>query len=667
MHPVYPVNPVKINFSLCLLWLINFRVLFMGNIKVLSQNLVNKIAAGEVIERPASVVKELIENSIDAHASIITISFDNMGKDIKVVDDGIGMDEDDVKLAMLRHSTSKISSEEDLFNIQTKGFRGEALASIASVTHLEIISRAKDSLQGIKLKIKGGEVENISTIGAPVGTTISIRHLFYNTPARLKFLKSEVTETQQIIQTIIKQALAHPEVGFKVVKNDKPYFDLPANQDLLSRIISLLGSQVKDNLLEVRLEISPVRIEGYVSKPELTRNDKRYQFLFVNDRPIYNQSIGYAISEAYKTLIPQGRFPIVVIKIYLPNNLVDVNVHPTKAEVRFSNNNLIKTAVYRAIFEVLESSDLSIKLKLKREKDKKTNEHPLSAFSAKDESEIIDKENLLYKKFQQTVIGQVDKLEDKEKRESDFQVLFRNKKLEETGQGIEEREIQKKDEVEVSAETKEVQSEENFSDLMRQEIQFEPEFEAEEIIPLGQVGKTYIVAQKGDDLVLIDQHAAHERVIYQGLQKRIGSISIQPLLFPITTDVPVTSAHIIELLIPELKKYGIEIEHFGGNTFLISGVPSDVPNLDVEGFLQDIVDDFSEKESLVERDQVRNRILTRIACRSAIKSGQNLSREEMREIIKLMGQTRLVYTCPHGRPTIIVITKEQLDKNFKRK
>jgi len=634
----------------------------MGNIKVLSQNLINKIAAGEVVERPASIAKELIENSIDAQASLITISFENMGREIKVIDDGIGMDEEDVKLAVLRHSTSKIESENDLFNIQTKGFRGEALASITAVAHLEIISRAKDSLQGTKLKVKGGEIQSIAPIGAPVGTTVNVKHLFYNTPARLKFLKSEITETQQVIQTIIKQALAHPEIGFKVIKNEKSYFDLPAHQDLLSRIISILGSQVKDNLLEVNLEVHPIKISGYISKPALTRNDKRYQFLFVNDRPIYNQYLNYAISEAYKTLIPQGRFPIVIIKINLPNNLVDVNVHPTKAEVRFSNNNLVKTAVYRSVFEALESSDLSRKLKLKSVPIQDEKE-------SKEEKSITEAENIVYKKFQQAVLGEIDKLKEqkKEETENEIRIIIPDKIVEEVGQKVEKDLANQITQNQIDTEEIKMEETEVFTGLEREETALEGELEEGEIIPLGQVGKTYIVAQKGDDLVLIDQHAAHERIIYQSLMTKVGSISIQPLLFPITTDVPVTSAPIIEALIPELKRYGIEIEHFGGNTFLITGIPADIPNLDVEGFLQDIVDDFSEKEKLAEQDEVRNRILTRIACRSAVKSGQSLSKDEMKEIIKLMGQTKLAYTCPHGRPTMILITKEQLDKNFKRK
>ncbi len=341
-----------------------------NRIQLLPQVLVNKIAAGEVIVRPASVVKELIENSIDARATQIAITVENQGRDITVTDNGEGIAPEDIAIAIERHSTSKIAKYEDIQTLETRGFRGEALASIAAVSHLEFISRNADSLHGARLRAEGGKNLEQSNVGAPVGTTVCIRSLFFNTPARLKFLKSPASEQNHIVQAITRQTLAHTEIGFTVSVNGKRLIELPDKQQLSGRIVQLLGSMAEDHLIEVRLEGLPVRVFGYIVKPERARRDRRHQYFFVNSRPITHRGLSYSLEGGYKGLLTTQHHPIAVLFLRVNPADVDVNVHPTKEEVRFRDDRMVMGLLNRAVVEALRGANLMAQVRLAQEPSK---------------------------------------------------------------------------------------------------------------------------------------------------------------------------------------------------------------------------------------------------------------------------------------------------------
>lgn len=621
-----------------------------NRIQLLPQVLVNKIAAGEVIVRPASVVKELIENSIDARATQIAITVENQGRDITVTDNGEGVAAEDIALVIERHSTSKIARYEDIQTLETRGFRGEALASIAAVCHLELISRSADSLHGARLRAEGGKNLEQSNVGAPVGTTVCIRSLFFNTPARLKFLKSPASEQNHIVQTITRQALAHTEIGFTVSVNGKRLIELPGKQQLSGRIVQLLGSMAEDHLIEVRLEGLPVRVFGYVVKPERARRDRRHQYFFVNSRPITHRGLSYALEGSYRGLLTTQHFPIAVLFLRVNPADVDVNVHPTKEEVRFRDDRMVTGLLNRAVVEALRGANLMAQVRLAQEPSKPARppEGVPGVFVSPDEmlKQQLAKPSLETPKNQtalplETVTSQP------------AGVTAPPLQPHPSGSGLE-------------AEVSQPPSEPTVPPAVptTEESIFTRGYAPH---PIGQIANTYIVAELGEDLLLIDQHAAHERILYLRLQQRRSRAAAQQLLIPLTVEVSLSDLGYMEKLVPHLRELGIEVEHFGGQTFVVRSLPADFDSIDAVALVHDLLDDLERLGKECEIEVLRDRILTRMACHAAIKSGQALQPEEMRQLVEEIYSARLSFTCPHGRPTMMLLTKDQLDKQFKRK
>ncbi len=629
-----------------------------NRIQLLPQVLVNKIAAGEVIVRPASVVKELIENSIDARATQIAITVENQGRDITVTDNGEGIAAEDIAIAVERHSTSKIARYEDIQTLETRGFRGEALASIAAVCHLELISRSADSLHGVRLRAEGGKNPEQSNVGAPVGTAVCIRSLFFNTPARLKFLKSPASEQNHIVQAITRQALAHTEIGFTVSVNGKRLIELPDKQQLSARIVQLLGSMAEDHLIEVRLEGLPVRVFGYIVKPERARRDRRHQYFFVNSRPITHRGLSYALGEGYKGLLTTQHYPIAVLFLRVNPADVDVNVHPTKEEVRFRDDRMVMGLLNRAVVEALRGANLMAQVRLAQEPSKPARppEGVPGVFVSPDEmlKQQLAKPSPEAPK-NQTALPLEPVTSQPAGATAPPQPPTQEPPLQPhpSGPGLEAEITQPPSEPTVPPVTPSTEE----SIFARG---YAPH-------PIGQIANTYIVAELGEDLLLIDQHAAHERILYLRLQQRRSPAAAQALLIPLTVEVSLSDLGYMEKLVPHIRELGIEVEHFGGQTFVVRSLPADFDSIDAVALVHDLLDDLERLGKECEIQVLRDRILTRMACHAAIKSGQALQPEEMRQLAEEIYSARLSFTCPHGRPTMMLLTRDQLDKQFKRK
>jgi len=571
-----------------------------NKIIVLEEDIVSKIAAGEVVERPASVVKELLENALDAQSSQVSFEIKDGGKRlIKVSDDGWGMSSSDAKLALLRHSTSKIKSLGDLFSISTLGFRGEALPSIAAVSYLELVSREKDSLEGVKVKAEGGKILEVKKIGCPPGTEVLIRDLFYNTPARLKYLKTASTEIAHISKVVTTQALSHPQVSFKLVHNGMTIFNSPSTPTPYQAVIDVYGKDLAKDLLELEFTHPSLDIKGFIGKPSISRASRAHQTFFVNSRPVRSKILFHALGEAYQGLIPGGRHPLAILELKIRPELIDVNVHPAKLEVRFLREKEVHNLVQEAIRKCLTSAQLIPELRLKE---------PLP----------------------QKEVGSYPRAERK------YQFV------QETSPTLSLREV-------------------------REEYQRgRPSFE--EIAVLGQVFQTYLLAEDKDEFLIIDQHALHERIIFEELMKtkKSSGVPSQSLLIPLTLQLEPKQALSLKENLNSLKEIGFVLEDFGGNTFIIRAVPS-VLKVENEQILFDLIDEISE-ESLQSKERITwEKIIQMVACKAAVKAGENLSRREAEALLKEFQNLENPFSCPHGRPTVIRMKKSDLERQFGRR
>jgi DNA mismatch repair protein MutL len=656
-------------------------------IRVLPESLVNRIAAGEVIVRPASVVKELVENSIDAGSTEITVEVANACRDILIRDNGKGMDRADAKLALVRHATSKIEDFDDLYQLSTRGFRGEALASIASVSRMQILTRRPNDIAGTLVSSEGSGDPRIEPAGAPEGTEVRIRELFFNTPARLKFLKSPASELQQILMTITRQALIRPDLGFKVVKEGMTMIDVPAAQPWADRVTELLGTGVRENLLDIDDERHGIKIRGFVLRPAITRKDRRHQFFFVNNRPVSSRSMSFVLQEAYKGVIMVQRYPICVLDLELAPGEVDVNVHPTKEEVRFRSESMVNGVIHRAVHARLQAANLmptvsfgegeptqfasptidTTRVPLQAQQDwtnspvaahvqhgsfgAPANPVDFSVFTAGLQTAFVPTAIALQKQAAEVFAA------DPELAAAQSQSASIS--LEELPQ------LPGSDETNCSVRP--------IANSLRHLQEHVDRAEAPLIRggvypePLGQIGRCYIVAQFGGDLLMVDQHAAHERLLYLKFSTSPRELPSQPLFIPVSVDVPASAVAYMERLGPLFTQLGLKIEPFGGQTYLVQSIPADLPNLDAAAVVADLLDDFESLGKVEQIDILRDRIITRMACRAAIKAGQNLHVEEMRALIRDIANARLGFTCPHGRPTMVLLTRDQLDRQFKRK
>lgn len=620
--------------------------------------MINKIAAGEVVVRPASAVKELVENSIDAGAQKIIIRIADDGRAITVTDDGCGMTPEEARLSLERHATSKIADLRDLERIQTRGFRGEAMPSIASVSKMEIRTRPTDAVSGYVIRLEGGHIVHEGAAGCPPGTTIAISALFYNTPARLKFLKSPASEISAIIKTTLTQALGSPLIGFALYNGDEKVFDLPPGQPLAWRFQELLGSAVAPGqLLDVDYEEQGIRVTGVVAKPEVSRKDRRHEYFFVNGRPIASKSLHFAAEEAMRGLIMSQRFPIFALFIALDPELVDVNVHPTKEEVRFENERLVAGRVHHAVAEALRGANLVPQMKWTGEAQETDRRNEGGAGSGIDVVSSLFKSPLAWTSQGFGANTQPSAVSGQPSAVS--------------GQPTSPRQMADiSDQSDRSDQSDQFVAPPSSAQPLYQIPREDPEPEFWDVpwdaVPIGQVADSFIVAQFGPHLLLIDQHAAHERIMYMKFRGR-RSPDVQPLLLPVMVQVPAEAVALLKKVEGVLHEEGFEIEIMGGRTVVVKSAPADLPNVNLERMILDLLEDLQHlggRRSEVEA--VRDRIWTRSACLAAIKANRRLSPEEMRGLVDDIRRARLAFTCPHGRPTMLLLTREMLDKQFKR-
>lgn len=588
----------------------------MARIQQLSKHLINQIAAGEVIERPSSVVKELAENSIDAGATKISIEINNDCRDIRVADNGCGIHPDDIMLAFSKHATSKIASDDDLFDIHTLGFRGEALASIISISKLTCTTRTVDFETGTKVKCENSEVKQVET-GCAVGTIMDIKDLFYNLPARLKFLKSPNTEFSYIQELVQSLALAHPECSLELKKNGKTMLKTSAQNNLLQTIKEVYSADVISNLKEVLKtdNLSGLKISGYVSTPDYTRSSKKSYHIYINSRTVKCGVFQKAIDTAYKSLIANGKYPFVVLNLEIPPADVDVNVHPTKKEVRYKNTNQIFNFIYTSIQAGL--------------------------------SNYVERQ---YPQFTQTAPQRQDNVVD-----------FIQPKLESSGEIFFDK---NDDAVYVSDKIMEQESENNVQENENTEqrqffVPAEKEPEPEENI-VGQYKNTYILIEKEDGLEIVDQHIAEERYIYEKLMSEKNIVS-QMLFVSDVVPVSISEAELIKENIEKFEKFGYGIEFLKDNELIFKKVPQMIAKVNPKEILADILENIDGNI-----DRLEEKILITTSCKASVKAGQKLSTWQMQEIIKKWRTTKMPYTCPHGRPIVKFFPHKEIAAFFQR-
>lgn len=612
----------------------------MNKINILSPEIATLIAAGEVVERPSSVIKELCENSIDAGAKTITVEIKNGGVSyMRITDDGSGIAVEDVPNSFLRHATSKITKSIDLESIMTLGFRGEALHSIAAVSLLEMLTCTENS-EGTYLRLEAGELMEINPAGCPKGTTITVKNLFYNTPARMKFLKKDATEAGYIEDVVRRMALAKPEISFKFINTGKEIFFTPGDNILKNTVYAIYGKDIARSMIAASYEDKGVKVEGLIGKAELSRGNRSHQTFFVNGRSVINKSFYFALQESYKNQMMQGRFPVAVLNISINPAMCDVNVHPSKSEIKFSDDSTIYNAVYWAAKNALYSV---------------TEQRNMEFTTAKKEFDIAKKtvEQSTIDEIKQTV----------KEHETPYQIEY-NKPL-----------CDKNNKQNSFVPLTVTADEPTFPKTTLPKIETlkkteypapkEGKKEAKNIRILGQMFETYIIAQVDDSMVMMDQHAAHERLIYNKLVKSSGEKAVsQVLLIPETMELSGSDFGLFLENHDFFANCGFEIEEFGHNTVRITVIPESLVGGDILKAFYEMLEELgSGREKLT---ALRDKALYRMACRAALKAGQYLSEPEQRELIlKILNEDGQV-TCPHGRPVILELTKTQIEKQFKR-
>ena len=595
-------------------------------IKILPDHVINKIAAGEVVERPASVVKELIENSIDAGATEIFIDIEEAGRRlIRITDNGIGMSNEDARTAFMRHATSKISDDADLESIRTMGFRGEALSSIASVSHVRMLSAMKGATSGALIEIEGGIVKALSEAAAPQGTTLEIGHLFYNTPARRKFLKSPATEFSHILTTVSRQVMAHPAIRFRLTHNKKGVLDLPPSLSIKERIFQLSGGEIAENLIKFSGGRDSVHVHGLIGRPGFTRADKTYQDFFVNRRAVKNPSLTHALYSAYGDMLMRDRHPVAFIFIEIDPALVDVNVHPAKAEVRFRNQSQLHDLVRDVIREGLRVQGIPSP-QMKHMVEMRT--EPAHADRVKEAIADFGMRNAGY--------SLTPAFSPQGRGGDDYPLPF--------GERITVRG-------------------DMFSSLPPVAASPFPELH-----PLAQIHDSFIIAQSEEGMAIIDQHAAHERVLFEKLQDQFGAgrVPVQDLLVPDQLELGPAQSVVLAAYLPELSKLGFLVEDFGNNTFVIKAVPLLLVGADYKQLLLDILDEVNVHDKSGKMEEVRDEMLSVMACHPAIKVHRHLDRQEMERLLADLFKCRMPHTCPHGRPTVVRFSMAEIMRLFKR-
>jgi len=611
----------------------------------------NQIAAGEVVERPFSVVKELVENSIDANSTQIKIDVEEGGvKLIRVSDNGYGMNRDDAVMSLQRHATSKIRSFNDLSNINTLGFRGEAMPSIASVSRMTILTCDNDNNDATFLTINAGVIEDLEYVGYSKGTQITVTDLFYNTPARLKFLKSTNTEFTHIVNLVSEYAICYPNIRFELTNNGKQILLSSANGHRINAITAVLGLDIAKNLLSFEIEENLIKIHGYVSKPEQAKGTRKDEYLFVNGRAVKNRSILHAVELPYKNMLGPNKYPVAIIFVEIAPELIDVNVHPTKAEIKFANERSVHSLLYKVVNEVLLNGGGAHSFSLKEPK-------------AIDHSQLAPKSENTNSSFD------FYKREEKYSTQSDSTGFIDSLKSEYSSNHNENKIDVEKD-ISVNMDpfdwTKEKKSVEEYpiEDISNKT---EIPVDLNEVKVIAQYKNTYIICECVDGIVFIDQHVAHERVLYNKMIRADYTNNlITPLLIPETINLSVRDASIVNSRLKEIKQVGFDLEPFGNNTFIMRGVPADIKEKDTMNVFKEMVDELSEisttRHLIIRPEQV----LITASCKQAIKAGQRLSHDEMNSLVKELLATDNPFTCPHNRPIIVSISDWEINRKFRR-
>ena len=616
----------------------------MKDVHILDSVVANQIAAGEVVEKPASVVKELVENSLDAGATKIEVTIFEGGTEyIRVADNGSGMSPENATVAVLRHATSKLAKAEDLLQLMTLGFRGEALPSIASVSKFQLLTRTADTDMGVCVRIEGGGPATVSETGADVGTSVIVEDLFYNVPARRKFLKTVGTEGRYISELLTHLALGRPDVAFRLQNGEKEVLATSGDGDLKSVIRSLYGKEVAGSLLPVDYELEGVRVTGFVSKPTLLKNSRQWQTVFVNGRNVSGRMLTKAIDHAYQSMIPKSGFPFAVLNIDLDRSTVDVNVHPQKAEVKFSDEGLIYRSLYHALTNALTKPYSAVKASLASSQAEYVAEPKDSNSKTTDELPLFRAAEpvVTYRSAVEPTVSYHPPAEP--------EVPF--------GQVVEE--LKKAD-----AEAQNISVNFFQNDFAAGNVENAHEA-ALNIWPIGQVDKTFIIAQSENCLYLVDQHAAHERVLYDKLVAAHGKVDMQTLLVPVYVDMDEEELELMTSHQEQLLQFGLDVEQGGAKMLRINGLPVDILPNRCEEFLREIAALFKDNR-VVNPAELRAEVLHMTACKAAIKAGQDLNMRQMRDLLLQLCNTEHPFTCPHGRPCMIEINSDELYKMFKR-
>ena len=643
----------------------------MAKIQLLDQKTIDNIAAGEVIERPASVVKELVENAVDAKANAVTVEIKDGGMTlIRVTDNGIGIPKDQVKTAFLRHATSKIRSVEDLLSVSYLGFRGEALSSISAVAQVELVTKTAESFSGVSYKIYGGEEEAFDDIGEPDGTTFLVKNLFYNTPARRKFLKSATTEAGYVEQMMVHIALSHPEISFKFIHNNKNKIYTSGNGKVKDIIYHIYGRDVAGALIPIEAQNEDVKVTGFVAKPYVSRGNRNYESYFINGRYIKSSIIYKAIEEGYRTFTMKHRYPFVCLDFKIDQELLDVNVHPTKMEIRFRNGREIYELVVDAVRAALLQKDLVqdvLKETPKKKELPKTKEvkkpEPFEVNRRKEEVQKVDQQGQAVQqqveKQRQGVQQQIEKPSHPVKKTLTASEPSKNTKKP-TYAGLNYN-TQKK-------EFPQYKTDELSSNQMtlREDPVFSVQARPDRKI-LGQLFKTYWLIEYEDQLFIMDQHAAHEKVNYERLMKNFKEKEIysQRLEPPMVVTVSMTEAEALTRYKDAFAGLGFTIESFGGNEYCIREVPANLYGIGERDLFMELLDAVSQENGTLDTEVIASKIAT-MACKMSIKGNQRVSLMEVEHLLDELMKLENPYQCPHGRPTIIKMSKYEIDKKFKR-
>lgn len=624
-------------------------------IQVLDQNTINKIAAGEVVERPSSVVKELVENAIDAGATAITIEIKEGGISfIRITDNGCGITQEEIKMAFLRHSTSKIKSIEDLMNVSSLGFRGEALSSIAAVAQVELVTKTADSFTGSRYVIEGGTEMSLEEVGAPDGTTFIIRNLFYNTPVRRKFLKTAATEAGYVNSLIEHLALSHPDISFRFISNNQNRLHTSGNTNLKDIIYSVYGRDITKNLIELNVATQDMKITGFIGKPAICRGNRGFENYYINGRYIKSHIITKAIEEAYRGFIMPHNYPFTAIHFEMNPAILDVNVHPTKMELRFSKNEFVYQFVLDVITNALKQRELVPEVKLENSVPNENQKPTVTQSSLPKKEERLPEPfevNRVEREWKQPVFPRQEAVGTAE--------LAEENKAEQYGVAAQQHTVLQQNT------TTETQNEKQMS--LFEEKLLDSAHRADYRI-IGQLFDTYWLIEFEDKFYMMDQHAAHEKILYEKLMKRFREkqYDTQMILPPVVLSLNLREEEVLKEHFDTFIRLGYEIEEFGGREYKVTGLPAGLPKVvDCRQLLIDIIDTLAEDSALHEPERITEKVAS-MSCKAAVKGNNKLSFREAEELMQKLMQAENPYNCPHGRPTLIMMTKYEIEKKFKR-